>query len=107
MVKQSHGTSCNSTDLLNLQGEWCKSGILDVRTKFWDMPTYQYSLASGKLRRRACGIEFHSILEREILADETVQESRKAGRFAVVVERPSPMPDVDGWQSAAATGELP
>lgn len=80
--------------------------MLDVRTKFWDMPTYQYRLASGKVRRRACGIEFNTIMEREILADDIVQESRKAGRFAIVVERPSPMPDVDGWQSAAVTGEL-
>lgn len=79
--------------------------MLDVKAQFWDMPTYQYRLASGRVRRRVCGIELHNIMEREILADEAVQELRNAGRFAVVVERPSPMPDVDGWQSAAVTGE--
>ena len=81
--------------------------MLDVKTQFWDMPTYQYRLASGRMRRRACGIELNSIMEREILADDVVQESRRAGRFAFVVERPSPMPDVDGWQSAAVTGKTP
>lgn len=89
---------------LVMQADWCKNGMLNTQTRFWDMPTYKYSLASGKVRRRPCGHEFNRIID-QILADEQVQEARKAGRFSVVVERPSPMPDIDGWQSAAACGE--
>jgi hypothetical protein len=89
------------------KAEWCKSTMLDVKTECWDMPTYQHRLASGKIRRRTCGLEFNRILAKEILTDEIVQEARSAGRFSIVIERPSPIPDMDGWNSAAVTGTLP
>lgn len=68
------------------------------------MPTYQYRLASGKLKRRICGLEFHRMLTEEILRSGAVKHARSRGRLRLVIERPTPIPDIDGWQSAALSG---
>lgn len=70
------------------------------------MPTYKYRLASGKLKRRVCGLELHRILTEELLASESVRKARSAGKLSWVIERPTPIPDVDGWQSAAVSGAV-
>lgn len=89
-----------------MQADWCRSGMANVKATVWDMPVYQYRLASGKLKRRACGLEFHRILREELLGQASVQTARAKGNLKLVVERPSPIPDMDGWQSAALSGEF-
>lgn len=76
----------------------------NVTAHVWDMPIYKYRLASGKLKRRVCGLEFHRILTEEILAFTPVRGARARGKLRLVIERPSPIPDLDGWQSAALSG---
>lgn len=75
----------------------------NVTVRLWDMPVYKYRLASGKLKRRVCGLEFNRITD-EILGFDHVREARARGQMSLVIERPSPIPDVDGWQSAALSG---
>eukprot|EP00892_Ulva_mutabilis_P009032 jgi/Ulvmu1/6500/UM003_0133.1 len=81
--------------------DWCRSGMSNVNAQVWDMPTYKYRLASGKLKRRVCGFEFHRVLTNHILRSDAVRHARSRGRLRLVIERPTPIPDIDGWQSAA------
>lgn len=69
----------------------------------WDMPLTEYLLSSGKRKRRACGVELNAIMH-EVLASPAAAQALRDGRFHVVVERPSPMPATDGWQSSSVAG---
>jgi hypothetical protein len=69
----------------------------------WDMPLAEYVLASGRRKRRVCGTQLHAIFT-ELSESPDVARALRERRFHVVVERPSPQPAQDGWQSAAVAG---
>jgi hypothetical protein len=68
---------------------------------FFDMPVTSYSLVSGRRKRRVDAAVLNDIVDQVLRQVDTV-----TGRLQVVLERPTPIPDVDGWQSAAVSGVL-
>jgi hypothetical protein len=94
------------TKIRVLQVRWCKSGMSKATAHMRDMPLYHYKLASGRQKRRVCATTLNTIIK-DFLTIKEVQDARNVGRLLVVIERPSPMPNIDGWQSAALSGKLP
>ena len=64
-----------------------------------DMPISYFWLNSGRRKRRVDVYELSTIIAK------AVAEARAAdASFDVVIEKPTPLPGTDGWQSAALSG---
>jgi hypothetical protein len=79
------------------------SRLVEVESSdLYDMPVEYYHLASGRRKRRVDARKTSELLNRvlKLSQDESYM-------LEVVIERPTPVPAVDGWQSAALSGVLP
>jgi hypothetical protein len=65
------------------------------------MPVEFYHLTSGRRKRRVDAHETSALLE-QVLKFSLPENAT----LEVVIERPTPVPSVDGWQSAALSGML-
>ena len=83
---------------------WRASFVCD-EIEVFDAPTEMYSLMSGKRKRRISAKGAVSLL-RGILQSPSVSQARERNLLTVILERPSPIPDLDGWQSTAVSGNL-
>ena len=76
------------------------SNAVEVKTvSYFDMPVTHYWMSSGRRKRRVDAQELSMLL------DTVIDQAHKLRvQLHVVVERPTPIPDIDGWQSAALSG---
>lgn len=72
--------------------------VHEVQAELIDMPIEHYHLSSGRRKRRVDARAIAGIVKRFVASQQGSQD------IHVVIERPMPIPDVDGWQSAALSG---
>ena len=74
----------------------------DMSASLRDMPIAYHWLASGRRKRRVDAVSLSAIIDDAIAAAHDA-----CTELDVILERPTPIPDVDGWQSAALSGAPP
>jgi hypothetical protein len=76
------------------------SRLVEVESStLFDMPVEYYHLTSGRRKRRVDAHECSELLNRALKLSQAANSM-----LEVVIERPTPVPAVDGWQSAALSG---
>ena len=85
-----------------MQAAHFASTVTVDRSTLYDMPVTHYTLASGRRKRRVDVARLCSILQAA-----TRVAAGAGAALEVVLERPTPIPDLDGWQSAATSGAGP
>jgi hypothetical protein len=94
------------SNLANVQSQVCgiqarlfASAITIEASALHDVPVTHLHLASGRRKRRVDVYALNEALDRALAPADACE-----GPLEVMLERPTPIPALDGWQSAALSG---